>query len=62
MTPSLFIVVQVEELPLVIIDALSELDERRLLDWLEQHPDLADHVRLAYMSAVDLMRATRRAA
>jgi hypothetical protein len=60
-TPRLVIVVQLERVPIAVIDA-DDGDELRLLAWLEAHPDYVDIVSLAYLAALDLMREARRAA
>jgi hypothetical protein len=62
MMPRLVIVVEIERVPIGIIDVTNEGEERRLLDWLDSQPDLADIVALAFTSAVELMREARRAA
>jgi hypothetical protein len=61
-TPRLVIVVALERVPIAVIDAEHSGDELRLLAWLEAHPDYADIVSLAYLSALELMREARRAA
>jgi hypothetical protein len=61
LTPRIVIVVELERVPIAIIDAANETEERRLLDWLEAHPDYPVIIRLAFLSALDLMRGERAA-
>jgi hypothetical protein len=60
-TPRLLVVVALEPAPPVAVDAMNDAEERRLLDWVEAHPDYVEDVSIAYLSALELMRGARAA-
>lgn len=49
----LLIVLSVEDAPRVVVDCLSDGEEGRLLDWLEQRPGYLELVRCAQELAAE---------